>query len=126
VTYPDGLSDLQHVALDGSYVLGVTATPGSVVIAMELLLLPTHRLYCTPAQSERACFSRAELQFSQVKQLLWKWEPIQPASDATGEIDFGHVERFERVGDVVHIDGEFGALEIKFERIELRFERSGA
>jgi hypothetical protein len=87
------LPELTDIVLEESYVLGVTALPGQVTFDVEFVLTPDHPSYVPPPPSENECFRRGTLRLFGVRRLTWDDQGRPPATDATGERDFGHVDR---------------------------------
>jgi hypothetical protein len=42
----------------------------------------------------------------------WLRQTMQPFEDATGEVDYGSIDSWTLDGDVSHITGDWGELEI--------------
>ena len=106
------LPGLGAVVLEDSYVLGIEAGPGSLVFRLDLRLTPDHPLHRPPLPHEWACFRHAVLSFPAVRSLVWSDQGTPPARDATGEIDFGSVDTFTRVGSVSCLTGDWGRIEV--------------
>ena len=106
----DGLRD---IVLEESYVLGITATPG-LLILMDFVLTPDHRLYRPHGPENFACFRHGELRFQDVKSLQWSDQIARPSQDATGELDWGHIDSFEWKPGCYRLDGEWewGIMEV--------------
>ena len=90
-----GLPGLAEIVLEESYVFGITAEPGSVTFDIDFVLTPSHSDYVAPPPSEVECFRRGTMRLSGVQRLTWDRQGAPPATDATGERDFGHIDSFE-------------------------------
>jgi hypothetical protein len=94
---------LAHIDLVESYVLDWRHYDGVFELMLDAVLLPSHQLYRAPTPSEWGCFKRGRLVFTGVTGMVGAdaLDRSRPATDATGEQDFGHVEgaSYTRLGD---------------------------
>jgi hypothetical protein len=107
------LKGLQDIVLEESYILAITATPGQVVFKVDFVLTPDHPHYqpYNPVEAF-ACFRRGELRFQDIKILYWTGQSAPPSVDATGELDYGHIETFEWEPACYQLLGDWGYMEV--------------
>jgi hypothetical protein len=103
---------LAHILLEDSWVLGIAVTPDRVEFELEYVLLETHPLYKQPPPHEAHCYVRGTLSFADVRRVAWSEIGAPPATDATGGLDFGHIDVFTIDDGVFALVGDFGELEI--------------
>ena len=77
------LGGFKGVALEDSYALDIEAHPGTLVLRLDLLLLPGHPAWELPKPGERACFKTATLSFSKVRSLHWEGMGTRPSPETT-------------------------------------------
>lgn len=115
------LPGFEHLLLEESFVLQVCASPRSLEMTCEFVLTPGHSSYASPQSDSRYCFLRGVIRFQGVSSLLWADQMVfLPAIDATGEIDYGHIDRFEWEGDAFELSGDFGRVELSAETVVVR------
>ena len=73
----------------------MSGKPGELTFDVEFVLTKAHPAYAPPPPSERECFRRGTLRVVSVERLLWEGQGVRPAVDASGELDFGHIDSFE-------------------------------
>jgi hypothetical protein len=99
--------------LEDSYVLGVTATPGTLDVELDIVLTPEHPEYSPDHPGEQHCYRRGHLRFRNVSYLLWDAQGSVPARDVTGETDFGCVDLWSVEDGTRHlIVGDFGRISV--------------
>jgi hypothetical protein len=101
---------LREIVLEESFVLASTAGPGVLRLDLDALLTDRHEAYGPPRPGEWGCFVRAVLRFDGVKSLTWDEQGGRPAVDATGEIDYGHVDAMTWRGRRFELEGEWGTI----------------
>jgi len=104
--------DLAEVYLEDSFVLGLDAGPNTVTMRIELVLREGHPLYRPPIAGEQYCYATARFLYSDVKSLTWRMPTGPPATDATGEADYGGLEQYTINDDCHHFVGEIGEVDI--------------
>jgi hypothetical protein len=105
------LPGLAEIVLEESYVLGIRIEPGTVSFDMDFVLSSHHPRYTPPPPDERDSFRRGTLRLLGVRRLRWDGQGAPPALDASGEIDFGHIDSFEWEDDTFVLEGDWGRLE---------------
>jgi len=116
------LAGLEHIALEESYVLDVTAKPGELVVTLDIALAPDHEKYTSPPPDEVECYKRGTLKFTGVRLLGWHYEGIRPSIDATGEADYGNVDVFHWTADHYQLEGSFGTLDLTASKVAITFD----
>ena len=104
------IPQLGDLLLEESYVLGITASPGKVTFDLDLT--PGHAEYVSPKPSEQFCVRRGLLVFNGVTRLLWSHSGNPPATDASGEADYGQIDSFEWDDSGALLEGSWGRMEI--------------
>jgi len=117
--YPQ-LDGFESVYLEDSFVLGIEATPTRLVLLMELVLTPGHPAYHPPAPGEQNCYARATIEFRNVRSLTWAGQGSPPATDASGEMDYGAIDALFRNGSLFHLEGDWGAIDVASDAPEIR------
>ena len=103
---------LENVYLEDSWVLSISAQPGSLVPAVDMVLREHHAAYRTPAAGEQYCYRRGILRFDGVTTLSWSGQGAPPAVEATGQPDFGSFDQFEVDGARYRLSGDFGLITV--------------
>jgi hypothetical protein len=106
------ISDLRDVVLEESYILDVVARPGTLELRGDFVLGLQHPRYHRPPSSETDCFIRGVLSFRNVRRLVWEGQGVPPATDATGEIDYGHIDDMQWDGDDFRLEGDWGRIQV--------------
>jgi hypothetical protein len=107
-----GHSALSEVLLENSWVLSVTASSGTVKFEMDLVLLPAHAQYRQPIHGEHFCYRQGLLTIQGIERLEWSEMGRTPATDATGKIDWGHIDAFEMESGEWALAGDWGAMRL--------------
>jgi hypothetical protein len=107
------LAGFEALVLEESYVLGIQATPGAVTFDVDFVLTPEHPAYAPSSTNETECFRVGRIRFLGVQRLLWEQQGAPPATDASGEIDFGHVDSFDWDGNNFRLEGDWDELRRK-------------
>ncbi|MEU5779463.1 hypothetical protein ABZ819_40045, partial [Streptomyces venezuelae] len=104
----------ESVCLEDSYVLDITVQPSVLSLQLDLLLLPGHPEHGASMPGDRACFRRATIVFSAVRDLHWTGQSVvKPAIDASGTLDFGSVDSLVRDEDNYELQGDWGTILLK-------------
>ena len=123
--YFEVFSDLACVYLEDSWVLGVIAGPNACVFRLEAVLTPDHPLFRTPSAGEQYCYAPAILTLSSGVAVSFKRSALPPATDATGERDWGNIDTFVPVDwegrDAWSLEGLWGELVIAEPAVGLVF-----
>ncbi|MGV9645728.1 hypothetical protein [Streptomyces sp. NPDC003514] len=101
------------VGLEESFVLDIQATPGRLSITLDLRIGSAHPAYWDPLAGEVACFRKAVIEFSAVRELTRSRQGVvRPAVDASDERDWGGIDELRQLGAVYHLEGDWGAIEV--------------
>ena len=106
------LPGFEHVYLEESYVLAVVVTPASVVFEMEIVLTAKHPEYSAPGPESFECYRVGRLEFGGVSYLEWSEQGSPPATDASGEIDYGHIDSFMWDSGQYELEGDWGVMKV--------------
>lgn len=115
-----GLPDLADIYLEDSWVLDVRATPGVVAFTVEFVLTADHPDYSSARPGEQYCYRVGELRFDGVTQLRWTGQGNPPATDASGERDYGHIDSFDWEPGVYVLHGSWGHLDIAASGVQVQ------
>jgi hypothetical protein len=118
------LADLSEFVLEESYVLGVLARPGEVVFEIDFVLTQRHPAYMSPPPSEVECYRKGRLLFTDVEQLLWDDQGAPPATDASGESDYEHIDSFEWDQTRYAMSGDWGRMELTARSVQAQLDDS--
>jgi hypothetical protein len=116
------LREFAAVDLEQSFVVDWGTQGESLLIELDLFLLPEHAFYEEPRPAEGACFRQAVIEFAYCTQVA---EPGKESSgklaDAIESLKAGRITGLRRAGDGNYeISGEFGTVGIQAERPLLR------
>lgn len=115
------IAGLEAILLEESYVLDIEAHPTRVEFTMDFVLTAEHRDYRSPLAGETYCTRRGLLSFSGVTRCLWSNQGAPPARDATGEVDFGHIDSLLCDLTGFALEGDWGHMDLLAERVDVRF-----
>lgn len=123
VQYNEAFSDLAGVYLEDSWVLELAPTEQELALRIDAVLTPEHPLYEPPTPGEQHCYRSAWLSVhgDSVETHL---SGSPPATDATGEEDFGHVDAFVFDPTDEHwlLEGDWGTARVHEPDVALRFD----
>lgn len=110
MTYYSQIDALHFFYLEDSWVLDIVAMPGILAMTLDVVLLPEHPDYHAPLPGESYCYRRGELKFEGVTSLCWTGQGLPPATDASGERDYGGVDLLAFDQGVYRMSGDFGDI----------------
>ncbi len=117
------IDEFSSYFLEDSYVLAIMAKSGSMILNLEVVLTPEHPDYSADHPGEQHCYRRGRLVFSGVTDLNWKGQGVQPARDASGELDYGGIDSWlVESGGRHRLEGDFGVIEVIASRAEILLE----
>ena len=120
------ISGLEAVYLEDSYVLGLHVTPDAVSFELDVVLRRGHPLYEAPKPGDRYCMQRGTLVFRRPREVRLERSDATPATDASGQLDYGNIDGFEIVAErTYYLFGEWGSLQISSELPVLTFSGAG-
>jgi hypothetical protein len=108
----DTLPALSAVYLEDSYVLDVVTGDQSVELELDLVLTEQHPAYREPRRSDQYCYRRACISIDNPMSVHWIRRTMRPFRDVTGDVDYGSIDVWRTEGNVNHIEGDWGELEI--------------
>jgi hypothetical protein len=73
---------------------GVYESDGSLSFDLEAVLTEGHPQWNQPKPGEVYCYQRLALIFQNVRGVEWIERGMRPATDATGEHDWGNIDTF--------------------------------
>lgn len=103
----------------------MSGKPGELTFDVEFVLTKAHPAYAPPPPSERECFRRGTLRLVSVERLLWEGQGVRPAVDASGELDFSHIDSFEWEEGRYVLTGDWGSIEASAGAVELTLPSAG-
>lgn len=115
------LEELRLFYLEDSWVLDVTARPGSLALTLDVVLLKGHPDYRSPLPGEQYCYKRGALRFEGVTTLNWEKQGTPPSKDASGEFDYGSIDTFDFEGDNYRVMGPFGEILFRAQMVRMVF-----
>lgn len=102
----------ENLYLEDSWVLSITARPGSLELVVELVLCDSHPSYFRPAPGEQYCYRRGTVRFAGVTSLHWEGQGLVPAVDASGEQDYGSIDALIVAPNAFIVEGDFGRMTV--------------
>ena len=107
----DRLPGFEYVYLEDSYVLDIRVADTTVQLDVDAVLLEEHPQYVNPGPNEQYCFARGRITFPSATSVKWI-DHRRPIADASGDVDFGNIDRFCLEDDHYRLDGDWGSLDI--------------
>ncbi len=116
------LREFSAVDLEQSFVVGWEAEGESLLIDLDLFLLPEHAFYEEPRPAEGACFRQAVIEFGYCTKVTGPGDDSSnELAEAISSLQPGRISGLRRSGDGYYeICGEFGTVGINAERPLLR------
>lgn len=110
------------VDLQQSFVVDWRTDGTTLLVELDLLLLPQHTFYEKPRPNEGACFRQAVIEFGDCTQIAERGKASSAElADAIDSLQAGRIAGLRRAGDGYYeIFGEFGTVGIIAERPLLR------
>jgi hypothetical protein len=103
-------------------VLAIHIKPYVVTFDIDFILDIDHPAYQKPRDSERACFRRGQLIINNFEQVVWKSTGLAPASDSSGELDFGTFDVCAETAAGWLFEGDWGSIAINKGLLQLNLE----
>lgn len=119
------LREFHAVDLAESFVVSWSTEAETLLIDLDLYLLPDHAFYEKPRPSEGACYRPALLEFPYCTRLMGDRIGTRPRSvtHAAAQLQAGKIAGLEVVGDGHYeMSGTFGTVSIHAERPILRLK----
>lgn len=114
------LEKFRGIDLTDSFVLGWRHEGQSVIFDLEASIWPESEHYLSPKPDEYTCYRRATLSFKNVFECtgLLPMSSAPNSTDATGEVDFGNIDSLQILSNGFSLEGDFGAVNIKGDKLE--------
>lgn len=106
------IQGFENLYLEDSWVLSITAQPGSLELVAELVLCESHPLYHPPTVGEQYCYRQGVVRFEDVTSLHWEGQGLMPAVDATGERDYGSIDALFVTPGAFILESDFGRIAV--------------
>lgn len=103
-----GLSD---IVLEESWVLDIEVGPGLVRFLIEAVLTDSHPMHEPCHPGEQFCYKKCTWKFCDVRSVAWTMGG-GPAIDASGELDYGHIDEVAVEPPIYTVTGDFGWMRI--------------
>jgi hypothetical protein len=107
------LRGFEHLYLEDSFVLEVLRHSDRLTLKLEVVLQVSHKLYEKPKAGEQYCYRKADLVFPNLTEISWLRIGDQRFADASGSSDYGNIDEFFFANGIYHLDGDWGACELK-------------
>ena len=114
-------SQLIGVMVDDCWVLGWRATNDQLIFDIEASLWPGHPNYEPPKPDHWACYKRAQLIFSGVREVvgLLPMSEAKSTTDPDGSVDYDSIDSLEQTNGGFSISGEFGDVFVSANAMQL-------
>lgn len=111
------------IDLNDSFVLGWKAEDRRLSFEIELSIWPESSYYEIPKKGEYTCYRKASLVFDQFEKIsgLLSMDDAPSSTDASGEIDYGTIDRLVVIGNQYFVEGDFGRVEVQGGDLRLEF-----
>ena len=107
------LPGFEHLYLEDSWVLGVHESGDELRFDIEVVLTENHPDWLPPKLGELYAYKRVALVFRKPREVTWLERMTgPPAVDASGEIDYGHIDVFRWAGSTFDLQGEWGRVRV--------------
>lgn len=105
------LPGLRDVYLEDSWVRRITVEPNVLRLELEVVLRESHPLYEPPPLGSQYCYRNGTLLFEAACAVDWRMGG-PPASDASGEIDFGTLDVMQVDAGAYTLSGDVGEIRV--------------
>lgn len=112
-------ASLAGLVLEESYVLGVTVEPGLVCFTMDFALGSDHPKYSPPEAPASYSARTGTLIFTDVSSLTWTGQGAPPATDASGERDYGNIDSLQWDEGHYSLEGDWGQMQVDAGQVEI-------
>ena len=111
------LREFADVDLTQSYVLSWHVESDSLIVEIDLFLMPEHPFYEAPRPAERACIRPAYIEFPVCEGMIPDGGMDGELADIAACLGHGAISGFHRCADARYeISGEFGTVLVDAER----------
>ena len=118
------LHEFSAVDLERSFVVGWETEGDSLLVDLDVFLLPEHPFYEEPRPAEGACYRQGVIEFGYCTRIgaPGKGGNTDKVDEVARSLETGRIGGLRRTGDGEYeISGEFGTVGIRAERPLLRF-----
>lgn len=111
------LREFADVDLTRSFVLSWHVESDSLIIEIDLLLMPAHTFYETPRPAEKVCIRPAYIEFPACESVVPEGGTNGEPAAIAAHLGHGAISGFRRCADARYeISGEFGTVFVDAER----------
>ena len=109
--------EFADVDLTRSYVLSWHVESDSLIVEIDLFLMPAHTFYETPRPAEKVCIRAAYIEFPTCESLIAKGGTDGNPAEIAATLGHGAISGLRRCADARYeISGEFGTVFVDAER----------
>jgi hypothetical protein len=116
------IDKFKGIYLEDSFVLDIKLNLKSLEILLEAVLQETHPLYILPLPTERYCYHKARIVFSDYKKIVFQKDITIPYEDSSETVDYGNIDTFVVQNEQNILTGDFGNLEIICDAVSLKID----
>lgn len=106
------LAGLEHLYLEDSWGLGVYQSATALTFDLEAVITEEHPYWRPPKPGEQYTYRRIALLFPGVRSIQWLSRGGPPATDASGEQDWGDIHSFIVDDGVYELEGDWGHVPV--------------
>ena len=92
--------------------LEVCATDTAAMLVLELVVTRAHPLWRPALPGEVHSYVDAALAFDRARAIEYRPSGLRPAVDATGGVDYGHIDSMTYTDAAWQVDGDWGSLRV--------------
>ena len=122
-TYHEVFASLANVILEDSWVLNVAASLTQLTFVLDVVLTQSHPDYSPPQSGKARCYRRGTLTVESDAAVFLHWSLLPPATDGSGELDYGNIDTFCPVSDlgdeVWELSGSWGEAVARKPRVRV-------
>ena len=105
--------------LEESWVLSIAACPGALDFEIDLTFDKDHPELRAPRDGDVVYSRRGVLRFRGVSELTWRGQGNPPATDASGQRDWGAVDSMQFAGNEYLLEGDWGIITLTAAGLEV-------
>jgi len=102
------LPGFEHLHLEDSWVLAIANDAEGVRLDLEAVMTDEPPRWKPPNAGEQYSYLRVAIVFSPATAVELELSGRPPATDATGETDFGNIDSFRWIADRFELEGDCG------------------
>lgn len=104
------LPGFEDVYLEDSWVLAVCEGSDGLRFHLDMVLTEQHPKWTPPKPDAVYSYTSASLEFLNPRRVEWTRGPGPPATDASGELDWGNIDSFTWDESRYELEGDWGAV----------------